>query len=313
MKWAEFRIHTTQEAVESVSNLLHESGAAGVAIEDPQDLVTEWANQYGEVYELSPADYPTEGVIVKAYFPMGDDFTEMIARVEADIRQLVTYEIDIGAAEMSYVEVDEKDWATAWKAYYHPVQVTERLTIVPTWETYTPNENEMVIELDPGMAFGTGTHPTTILSLQALEKTIKRGHNVIDVGTGSGVLAIAASKLGAETVLALDLDEVAVESAKANVALNELPTPVTVRKNHLLEGIADNTCDVIVANILAEVIVSFTENAYRVLKPGGTFLTSGIITRKKEEVTTALEKAGFFIDEVTEMDDWIAVRAIRKG
>ncbi len=309
MKWAEFRVHTTQEAVEPVSNILHELGAAGVAIEDPQDLVTEWSVKYGEVYELSPEDYPDEGVMVKAYFPMGATFKETIAEVRRRVHNLVSFQIDIGHGTMDYTEVKEEDWATAWKSFYHPVQVTEQVTIVPTWEEYSARPGEIIIELDPGMAFGTGTHPTTILSLQALEHAVKQGDAVIDVGTGSGILAIAAWKFGAEGITALDLDEVAVNSAKANVALNGASDFVDVQQGNLLDGVASESADVLVSNILAEVILQFTTDAYRIVKRGGLFLTSGIISSKREAVEGALKAAGFAIQEVNELDDWVAIVA----
>ncbi|MFB4211877.1 50S ribosomal protein L11 methyltransferase [Shouchella sp. JSM 1781072] len=309
MKWAEFFVHTTQEAVEPVSNILHEAGAAGVAIEDPKDLVTEWSVKFGEVYELNPDDYPEEGVMVKAYFPMNDQFHKTIAEVEDKIQGLVTFDINIGNGTTGYVEVNDDDWANAWKKYYHPVNVTDQIVIVPTWEDYEKKEHEMIIELDPGMAFGTGTHPTTILSLQAIEKIVKIGDAVIDVGTGSGVLALAAWKLGARTIHAYDLDDVAVTSARENFKLNNAEHSIEISQNDLLTGIQEHTADLVVANILAEVIVTFTEDAFHVVKPGGTFITSGIIERKEQLVKESIEQAGFMIDSIQRQEGWVAIIA----
>lgn len=309
MKWAEFFVHTTQEAVEPVSNILHEAGAAGVAIEDPKDLVTEWSVKFGEVYELNPDDYPEEGVMVKAYFPMNDQFHKTIAEVEDKIQGLVTFDINIGNGTTGYVEVNDDDWANAWKKYYHPVNVTDQIVIVPTWEDYEKKEHEMIIELDPGMAFGTGTHPTTILSLQAIEKIVKIGDAVIDVGTGSGVLALAAWKLGAHTIHAYDLDDVAVTSARENFKLNNAEHSIEISQNDLLTGIQEHTADLVVANILAEVIVTFTEDAFHVVKPGGTFITSGIIERKEQLVKESIEQAGFMIDSIQRQEGWVAIIA----
>ena len=183
---------------------------------------------------------------------------------------------------------------------------------MPSWEEYIPvNSDELIIELDPGMAFGTGTHPTTVLCIQALERTVKQGDYCIDVGTGSGVLSIAAAMLGAEKVQALDLDEVAVESAKENIILNKVQEIVTVSQNNLLEGINEKV-DVVVANILAEVILRFTEEAANTVKQGGYFITSGIIAAKKDQVKEAIEKAGFDIIETLLMEDWVALIAKRK-
>jgi ribosomal protein L11 methyltransferase len=306
MKWSEFSIHTTEEAVEPVCNILHEAGASGVVIEDPIDLIKDWGVHYGEIYQLSPDDYPEDGVIVKAYFLVNSFLLETIDEVKESINNLTTYEIDLGHNSVQLAEVNEEDWATAWKKYYKPVKISKSITITPTWEEYEPTEEEMVIELDPGMAFGTGTHPTTVLCIQALESVLKGDEDVVDVGTGSGVLSIAAAKLGAKSVLGLDLDEVAVESAALNVKLNNVSDVVSVRQNNLLEQV-DGKYEVIVANILAEVIVQFVQDAAAILKPGGAFITSGIIKRKKQEVKEALVAAGFTIEEVVEMDDWVAI------
>ncbi|PEZ07807.1 50S ribosomal protein L11 methyltransferase [Bacillus sp. AFS018417] len=312
MKWSEISIHTTEEAVEAISHILHEAGASGVAIEDPAELTKEREQQFGEIYALNPAEYPTEGVLVKAYFPKNDALQETITNVKSSIDQLPSYGIEIGAATVSVNEVDEEDWATAWKKYYHPVKISDTFTIVPTWEEYTPSSpEEKIIELDPGMAFGTGTHPTTTMCIRALEKTVQPGDTVIDVGTGSGVLSIAAAKLGAASIQAYDLDPVAVESAEMNVRLNHTENVVTVGQNSLLEGI-EGPVDLIVANLLAEIILLFPEDAAKVVKQGGLFITSGIIAAKEKIITEALVKAGFTVEEVLTMEDWVAIIA-RKG
>ncbi|MBU8905634.1 50S ribosomal protein L11 methyltransferase [Desertibacillus haloalkaliphilus] len=306
MKWSEFSIHTTQEAVEPVSNILHEAGASGVVIEDPHDLVKEWGVNLGELYQLSPDDYPEEGVIVKAYFPVNSFLAETIEEIKESINGLLLHDIDLGYNKVTLSEVQEEEWATAWKKYYKPVKVSNSITIKPTWEDYTPvDDHECIIELDPGMAFGTGTHPTTVLCIQAIEKAIQPGDSVVDVGTGSGVLSIAAAKLGAKRVLALDLDEIAVNSARVNSELNHVESVVSVKQNNLLEQI-DEQADLIVANILAEVIVRFVHDAATVLKPNGTFITSGIINRKKQEVKDCLLENGFIIEETLQMEDWVA-------
>lgn len=306
MKWSEISIHTTQEAVEPVCNILHEAGASGVVIEDPDDLVKEYDTTFGEIYQLSPNDYPEEGVIIKAYLPENSFLHETIKEVKESINGLLSYGIDIGTNEVKISEVNEEEWATAWKKYYKPVKISNSITITPTWEDYKKEkEDEQIIELDPGMAFGTGTHPTTILCIQAIEQKLNKKDHVIDVGTGTGVLSIAAAKLGAEKVLALDLDEVAVESAILNVKLNKVEDIITVKQNNLLEQV-DGEVDLVVANILAEVIVRFVQDAARVLKPEGTFITSGIIKGKKLEVQEALTKHGFVIEDTLSMEDWVA-------
>lgn len=306
MKWSEISIHTTNEAIEPISNILHEAGASGVVIEDPFELIKEREDQFGEIYALNPDDYPDEGVIIKAYLPVNSFLGETVEEIKESINNLILHNIDVGKNTVTISEVNEEEWATAWKKYYHPVKISEKFTIVPTWEEYSPvHSDELIVELDPGMAFGTGTHPTTVMCVQALERTIQRGDQVIDVGTGSGVLSIAAALLGAEKVQALDLDEVAVNSARINVKLNKVHDRVTVAQNNLLDGLTEQA-DVIVANILAEVILRFTEAAANLVKKDGYFITSGIILPKKQEVKDAVVKAGFAVEEILQMEDWVA-------
>ncbi|MGJ9381686.1 50S ribosomal protein L11 methyltransferase [Salipaludibacillus sp. CF4.18] len=309
MKWSEISIQTSQEAVDPVSNILHEAGASGVVIEDPEDLKRDWETKFGEIYELSPADYPEEGVLLKAYLPVNSFLGDAVDEIKEAINQLLAYNIDIGHNKVTVSEVNEEDWATAWKKYYKPVKISDHITITPTWEDYKAvQDDEMIIELDPGMAFGTGTHPTTVLCIQALEKHMKKGSTVVDVGTGSGVLSIAAAKLGAASVEALDLDEVAVESALLNITLNNTQDIVSVQQSNLLDQVKDSS-DIIVANILAEVVVKMTNDAFRLLEPNGKLITSGIIQTKRAMVKEAMLSAGFQIDEIVEMEDWIAIVA----
>lgn len=313
MKWSEISIHTTNEAIEPISNILHEAGASGVVIEDPFELTKEREDQFGEIYQLNPDDYPEEGVMVKAYLPVTSFLGETVEAIKDSINNLILYNIDIGLNKVTICEVHEEEWATAWKKYYNPVKISEKFTIVPTWEEYTPvSSDELIIELDPGMAFGTGTHPTTVMCIQALERTVKPGDEVIDVGTGSGVLSIAAAMLGAKHIRAYDLDEVAVTQARLNTKLNKVNEKIDISQNNLLDGVGENSADVIVANILAEVILRFTDDVAKVVKAGGHFIASGIIQQKKEIVKEALLAAEFEIEETIMMEDWVAIIAKRK-
>lgn len=309
MKWSEVCIHTTNEAIEPISNILHETGASGVVIENPEDLVKERDDFFGEIYELNPDEYPEEGVYIKAYFKGNSFLGETIKEIKQAVNSLVLYNIDIGRNQITLSEVHEEEWATAWKKYYKPIKISKKITITPTWEEYTPvSSDELTIELDPGMAFGTGTHPTTVLSIQALEQYLKRNDMVIDVGCGSGVLSIASVLLGAEQVYAFDLDDVAVTSTQTNAKLNKTNCQITVKQNNLLNQ-TDMKADVIVSNILAEIIVRFVKDARDNLKLNGLFITSGIIQAKKQMVIDELEENGFKILEINEMEDWVAVIA----
>ncbi|MCM3396868.1 50S ribosomal protein L11 methyltransferase [Oceanobacillus profundus] len=312
MKWSEVCIHTTNEAIEPISNILHETGASGLVIEDPQDLIKVRDNVYGEIYDLDPNAYPEEGVRIKAYLPMNSFLGETVEQIKQAINNLLIYDIDLGKNHVSLSEVNEEEWATAWKKYYKPVKVSQKITITPTWEEYTPvSSDEIIIELDPGMAFGTGTHPTTVLSMQALETYLTSDDAVIDVGCGSGVLSIAAAKLGAKEVYAYDLDEIAVKSTQQNAKLNGLDNQIVVAQNNLLDHV-NKQVNVIVSNILAEIIVRFVDDAWDNLVSDGLFITSGIIQNKKQLVKDKLTEQGFEIIAVNEMEDWISIVARKK-
>ncbi|MBR7798188.1 MAG: 50S ribosomal protein L11 methyltransferase [Bacillota bacterium] len=309
MKWSELCIHTTNEAIEPISNILHETGASGLVIEDPIDLVKEHSTAFGEIFELNPEEYPEEGVYIKAYLPVNSFLGETVEEIKQAINNLLLYDIDLGRNQISLSEVNEEEWSTAWKKYYKPVKISKQITIIPTWEEYTPvDTDEVIIELDPGMAFGTGTHPTTVLSIQALEQFMKSGDTVIDVGSGSGVLSIASALLGASHVHAYDLDDAAVKSTILNAKLNKMEKKISVKQNNLLDHIAIEA-DIIVSNILAEIIVRFVDDAWNNLKPGGYFITSGIIQNKKQMVKDRLEQQGFQIIQMNEMEDWISIVA----
>lgn len=313
MKWSEIAIHTTHEATEAVANILYEAGASGVIIEDSVEPDRIRENLYGEIVELDRNDYPSEGVIVKAYLPVNSFLIETMKEIKLSIAELPGYGLDISINEIKTSEVDDEDWATAWKKYYHPVKISGRFTIVPTWEEYTPvDSDELIVELDPGMAFGTGTHPTTVMCMQALEKYVRKDDIVVDVGTGSGVLSIGAAMLGAKSVHALDLDQVAVIAAQENIELNKVDHIVQVTHGNLLESIAV-TPQVIIANILAEVIVTFSQDAANLLPQDGLFIVSGIIEEKRDFVKEDLLAKGFEIVESVLMEDWVAIIAQKKG
>ncbi|QUL53647.1 50S ribosomal protein L11 methyltransferase [Paenibacillus tritici] len=348
MLWHELTVHTTEEAQEMISNLLVEAGAGGVSIEESGTLNKIRDTRYGELYDEPLNDIPEGEAVIKGYYAESEAMDEIVAELTPRVEELRAFGIDPGLAQISWKTVDEEEWAHAWKQYFKPLRVSERLTIKPTWEEYTPaSAAEKIIEIDPGMAFGTGTHPTTALCLRALEKHIVSGDEVIDVGTGSGILAVGAVLLGASSVLALDLDPVAVVSARENVELNRLEAAVTVKESDLLsllggEGASDTAAGgmwpsarpghsiepdampaapakgglgvtlpvrVVVANILAEIIVLFTDDVYRALQPDGIYITSGIYKDKEELVAQALKSSGFEIIEVTREEDWVAFTA----
>ncbi|WP_149093935.1 50S ribosomal protein L11 methyltransferase [Paenibacillus terrae] len=321
MLWHEITIHTTEEAVEMISNFLHEAGAGGVSIEESGSLNKPRDTSYGQWYDRPLNDIPEGQATIKGYFAEEVEMDGIRAQIEPRVEELRTFDIDPGEVRYELKTVNEDDWANAWKQYFKPLRVSDRLTIKPTWEAYEPaSEDEKIIELDPGMAFGTGTHPTTSLCLRALESVIKGGEEVIDVGTGSGILAIGAVQLGAKHVLALDLDPVAVSSARENTHLNGLEDRITIKESDLLSVLnaSDPTLGIqlpvklVVANILAEIILLFIDDVYKALEPGGIYIASGIWKNKEEVVENALKAADFDIAETCRDEDWLAFVARKR-
>lgn len=311
MKWYEIKVETASEAVEAVANILMEAGASGVAIEDSLDVKKFQTDGFGEIIDKEKITALKEGAYVTAYFPETVFIPEILPMITEKISKLPEFGLAIGNNQITVDEVAEENWATAWKKYYHPVRISRYLTIKPSWQDYqTQDERQKVIQLDPGMAFGTGTHPTTRLSLQALECVIRGNETVLDVGTGSGVLSIAASFLGAKEIYAYDLDEVAVKAAKENLALNPTATNIWIKSNDLLKGV-EHKADVIVANILADIIVKMIPDAWRLLKDDGTLIVSGIIAAKKDLVTAAMTQQGFVLDQLFQQKDWLALSFVK--
>ncbi|WP_237690740.1 50S ribosomal protein L11 methyltransferase [Paenibacillus caui] len=306
-----------------VSNFLHEAGAGGVSIEEHVDNNKPRDTSLGQWFEIPPNDIPEGEAKVSGYFPEGSDLEAIQREVKERIEELREFDIDPGKAAFSLRDVSEDDWANNWKQYFKPLRVSKRLTIKPTWEAYEPETpEEKIIELDPGMAFGTGTHPTTALCLRTLESVIQEGDEVIDVGTGSGILAIGAVRLGAKHVLALDLDPIAVTSAGENTRLNDLEKQITIYESDLLAVLKSGKdaselgvtlpVRVVVANILAEIILLFIDDVYQALQPGGYYIASGIYKNKEKAVEEGLIAAGFEISQIAREEDWVVFVA-RKG
>ncbi|MBP2637918.1 MAG: prmA [Firmicutes bacterium] len=307
MKWSEISIQTSHEATEAVANIFHDLGASGVVIEDPE-LVNTYRRSGSWDYCDIPEELETEVVTIKAYLPVDEFLDDKLRIFEDQINRLAEHNLDKGRGCINCREVMEEDWASSWKEFFHPVRVSEHIVIKPSWEEYLPADGDIIIELDPGMAFGTGTHNTTAMCIRALEDVIKPGHIVFDVGTGSGVLAVAAAKLGANSVQAIDLDAVAVRVATENVTINDVARAVKTTQGDLLTGVTGKA-DVIVANIIADIIIKMLPDVKTRLVNKGSFIASGIISERLSDVTQALMDNGFVIDKVTEEGGWVAIVA----
>ncbi len=301
--WIEITIHTTNEASEIVESILLDYGSTGVAIEDPTTLEENLHDDFGTIVELSPTDYPEVGVIVKGYINELNFDDETFNRFKDELEQL---EKNINIGEFFKIEtttIQDSDWENSWKDYFDILNIGEKFVIVPTWREYENEEGKYVINIDPGMAFGTGGHETTSLCIKNLEKYVKPHDNVIDVGCGSGILSIAASYLTDGSLKAVDLDKLAVDVSRENFALNNLENRIEVEEASLLTK-ETKKYDVIVANILAHIIELMLEDAYKLLEDGGYFITSGIIKDKKDELLEKMLKQGFKLVEETSDNEW---------
>ena len=301
--WIEITIHTTNEASEIVESILLDYGSTGVAIEDPTTLEENLHDDFGTIVELSPTDFPDVGVIVKGYINELNFDDGTFTRFKAELEQL-GQNINIGEFfKIETTTIKDSDWENSWKDYFDILNIGEKSVIVPTWREYENEENKYVINIDPGMAFGTGGHETTSLCIKNLEKYVKPHDNIIDVGCGSGILSIAASYLTDGEIKAVDLDKLAVDVSRENFALNNLENRIAVEEASLLTK-ETKKYNVIVANILAHIIELMLDDAYKLLEDGGYYITSGIIKDKKDELLEKMLERGFKLVEETSDNEW---------
>ena len=309
--WIEVKVLTTSEAVEPISGIFYTLDCKGVSIEDPNDILgREQGPLTWDFADINVLEHKGEYAVVKGYFSDEDNIEEVVTYVKEKVKEIKDMGFDVGRGEVLVEKTHEEDWANNWKKYYKPSKVGEKIVVKPIWEDYEKKDDELVVELDPGMAFGTGDHETTRMCIQALEKYVENDSTVFDVGTGSGILAIAAATLGAKKAVGVDLDPVAVESAKENVSYNNLDN-IEVLYGNLVEVI-EGKADIVVANIIAEIICILIDDVKRVLKQGGMFITSGIIHERVKMVTDKLEESGFEVIKVNKDGEWNCIIAKAK-
>lgn len=309
MKWAEISIQTSHEATEAVAEIFHELGASGVLIEDPE-LVNTYIHSGAWDYTDIPIAQDTEIVTVKAWLPTDEELPNKLEQLRLHIDEMSQY-LDKGSGLINCSEIQDEDWANNWKQYFHPERIGERIVVKPSWEEYTPLDNDIVIELDPGMAFGTGTHATTSMCIQLLEEYIKPDTKVFDVGTGSGILAVAAAKLGAKNIQAADYDNVAVNVARENIEKNHEEDNIEIFQSDLLKNM-QGKADFIIANIIADIIIRMFDDVDKYLNEKGAILTSGIIADRISDVVKVAEEKGFDVEKMNEKGGWAAIVFRRK-
>ncbi len=313
MDWMEVVVHTTTDGADIVSDMLCDAGAAGTEIVDRSEVLAMPRSQgMWDLIDEKVIQGMPDDVLVKAYYAENAALVETLALVSERLRALGAMDIGLplGTLALDRSTVHEEDWAERWKQYYKPFRAGERLVVKPTWEPYESLSGDLVMEMDPGMAFGTGTHETTAMCMRMLERYIKPEHVCIDVGCGSGILGIAAALLGARSVLAIDIDPDAVLVAGRNVRQNNVTDTVEVRQGDLLkQGQIGESADVMVANIIADVIRMLAEPAKAHIAPGGVLICSGIIREREQDVLDSLAAADYTIDHRLEQGEWVCLAA----
>lgn len=311
MNWTEITVKIPHESVEMASGVLYATGVGGVSINDAtlldesERLTSAWDVLDDDVRQK----YETEYATLQAYYPPETDIPETVKTIEDGIKSLEGL-TDISGLEISYKEVREQDWENEWKKYYKPVPVGKRIIIKPQWEEIDDTGRDVVIELDPGMAFGTGTHETTRMCLALLEEFVTPESTLLDIGTGSGILSVGAAKLGCGKIVASDIDSVAVKVAKENAELNGVADKIDIRCCDLTTGISGKY-SIVVANIIADAVIMLSESAANFMADGGVYITSGIIEHRIDDVKEALTKYGFSIDRVVREGEWAAIVCTR--
>ena len=311
MNYKQISIFTTTPAIDIVSGLLTMHGIRGVMIEDAQDFTDFLSDTtiHWDYVEEDLMRLKTVETNVTFYLPDNLQGIETLGEIKKALPLLreENPEIDFGRLALSFADVNEEDWSTAWKKYYHPTKIGERLVIVPCWEEYKTAPNEVRVTLDPGMAFGTGTHETTRLCMRLLDKTVKPENTVLDIGTGSGILAITALLLGAKSAVGVDIDSVAVRVAQENADLNGVGDKITLLCGDLTEQVS-GTYDIICANIVADVILRLSSVVTQFMHKDSVLLVSGIIEERCEEIKQALIEQGLTVHEVLTENGWAAIR-----
>jgi len=309
MKWTETKVifdyYDKSLAADLISDIFYDLDVKGVVVESPEaDPAAD--NDWADGVQKMP-----EKDAVIAYFPDNMESREKYKILEKEMIRLNKKNGIL--TQILYQKIDEEDWAESWKNYFFPEKISKRIVVKPTWREYSPNPNEIVLEIDPGMAFGTGTHPTTILCVNMIEAYLKPGYTLLDVGTGSGILMIAAAKLGAAKMFGVDTDEIAVDIARKNLLLNRIENDkFQVIKGNLLDNVKEQS-DIVVANILSNVIIILLDNIKKVLKKDGIFICSGIIEENKDTVAQKMKDSGFDILEIQTDQHWVCIVGKLKG
>jgi ribosomal protein L11 methyltransferase len=321
MEWTEVNIYTATAGIELLCAKLMDIGIKGFVIKDAEDFNEFLGNKNGQW------DYIDEDLLglsecettVTVYLPGNEQGADMLASIRSMLAEMKAYDTsgEYGRLVAELSSIREEDWANNWKQYFKPLKVGEKLVIKPSWEEYDSDDDRIILEIDPASSFGTGQHHTTRLCLELLEKSLRAGDRVLDMGCGSGILSIGAVLLGASGAVAVDIEENAAATARENAAKNHIPPEKytayygNILTDAKLADIIDSKYDVITANIVADVLIAMKDYFVRYLRDGGTLIVSGIIEERMDEVVSALEGVGFRSPEANVKEGWAAVKLTR--
>ncbi len=313
MDWMKITVLTTTIGSEIVSQMLIDAGSQGTIIEDKNDVqLNQRPEGQWDIIDEEIARRIGDDVKVTGFYPMDNRAPDTLSFVKDRARELpsIASGIDLGKLEVNMTTIDDEDWAENWKSQYKPFRLGKHIVIRPGWEEYDAEPTDKVVTIDPGMAFGTGTHETTGMCVSLVEEYVKEGMDVIDIGTGTGILAIAAAHMGAKHVLASDIDPMAVRVAKENIEINGFSDVIDAREGDLLEA-ADSDANVVIANIIADVIIHISAPVRALIREGGVFICSGIAREREDEVIDALKKAGYGKLDIRNDGEWTAIACQR--
>lgn len=306
MKWIEMIVTTNNGAADAVSELLMNKGAGGTEMVDPLAFrQTLENNKYLDYADDGLVESYGTNVVIKAYYSDDRDSAWLVREIRASLSDMSRY-MDVGPGEVRCALRDDEEWKDNWKKYFRPFHFTEKIVVKPSWEEYVPKPRELMIELDPGMAFGTGTHETTRMCALLGEKYLEPGDEVLDLGCGTAILAISAVKLGAAKALAVDIDDAAVRVARENVENNGESRKIEVRRGEL-KDISVRAFDLIYVNIIADIILSVSDELKAYTGKNTRMILSGIIRERRDEVKNKYASLGFALMEERMQGEWVAM------
>lgn len=304
-QWIELTIKCDRDLEDLVCNYIYTLPVTALEIEDSKVIDSNYENKPDWVIMDNSMCYKSDNIIIKTYLEKNENINRHIKNLEGMLNKIADkHKLFL---VFSYDKlIEDEDWSKEWKKHYDTIKVGDKIVINPIWKEYCANNDEVVIDIDPGMAFGTGTHETTNLSLLALQEIELKNKVVYDIGTGSGILSIAAAKLGAEKVLAVDIDELCIEATNKNIVFNKVDNKVETVHGNLDNKISKKTkADIVIANILYHIIVELVPNLNNLLRKDGIFIASGIINNKKEDLIKILKANNLEIIEILEKNDWV--------